>query len=116
MTTALDLFPSRVAFVDSQGRLTAEAVRALNAVFARIGGASGSSTGDLATALAEDSGLEELRSELYKSFDALASSPLPTFVHVEQLQNEISGLRDVVAELSKKFNDLQQGTIYDGNR
>lgn len=38
---ALDLFPSRVAFVDPQGRLTPEAFRALRDLFGRVGGTYG---------------------------------------------------------------------------
>lgn len=37
----LDLFPARVTFVDSQGRLTPEAYRALNILYQRVGGAIG---------------------------------------------------------------------------
>lgn len=37
----LDLFPARVQFVDSNGRLTPEAYRAMNALFLRTGGALG---------------------------------------------------------------------------
>ena len=38
---ALNLFPSRVAFVDAQGRLTPEAYRALMALYDRVGGSFG---------------------------------------------------------------------------
>lgn len=38
---SLNLFPARVAFVNSDGTLTAEAYRALNALYGRVGGAIG---------------------------------------------------------------------------
>ena len=38
---ALNLLPSRVAFVDAQGRLTPEAYRSLMALYDRVGGAFG---------------------------------------------------------------------------
>jgi len=37
--TVLSLFPARVAFVNTDGTLTPEAVRALNSVYERLGGA-----------------------------------------------------------------------------
>lgn len=130
---ALDLFPSRIRFVDTEGRLTAEAVRALNTVFDRIGGASGTSTSDLAITDDDDSGLEEFKSEFGKSlqgvdstsgsrlddftsetakaFDALNVSPISqAHVQIEQLLSELNGLRDVVAELAKRVSGIEQGT------
>lgn len=38
---ALNLFPSRVPFVDSEGKLTPEAYRALRILYDRVGGAYG---------------------------------------------------------------------------
>jgi len=37
----LNLFPARVQFVDSDGRLTPESYRALNALYSRVGGSFG---------------------------------------------------------------------------
>ena len=45
MATALDLFPRHVAMVDREGKPTAETVRAMNALFKRVGGYSGQTAG-----------------------------------------------------------------------
>lgn len=129
MTTALQLFSLRQArFVDQNGRLTAEAVRALNALLDRVGGATSISVTELAISDDEDSGLEEFRHESTKVSEGLQMQPLPAFepysdpLHpiaqqhseVQALQTEMSGLREQVAVLMQQINDLQQGTIYDG--
>lgn len=113
MATALDLFPQRVAWVDENRRLTPEAFRALNAVFTRIGGSNGPSTTDLASADDDDSGLEEFKHETSKALDALAMSPLAqplieAQVQIEQLQSEVSSLRDALAELVKHVHGIEQ--------
>lgn len=117
MATVLDLFPAQVAFVDLQtGRLTPAAIRALRTVFDRVGGATGSSTTDLATADDDDSGLEEFKHETGKALQALALAPLAQAqVQIELLQAEINGLREQVAELTKHIQGIEQGAIYDGN-
>jgi hypothetical protein len=125
MSEVLSLFPSRVRFVDANGMLTPEALRALSVLFTRVGGAISPSITDLAVADDEDSGLEEMRHEFTKSVDGLAMAPalvLPVFddqlqplaqqhSEVQALQTEIAGLREEVASLRTQVNDIQQGTM-----
>lgn len=117
MPGALDLFPARVAFVDLRtGMLTPAAIRALQTVFQRVGGATGASTTDLASADDDDSGLEEFKHETGKALQALALAPLAQAqMQIEQLQTEINGLREQVAELVKHAQGIEQGVIYGGN-
>lgn len=125
MATALNLFPSHIRFVDDKGRLTAEAIRAMNSLFTRVGGAVAPSATDLAQSDDDDSALEELRHEAWKALDGANS--LPPSLHdpftdqmhpmrqehaeVQQLQSEIVGLREEVSALRQELQSLQQGTI-----
>ena len=128
MATALSLFPARVRWSDANGFLTPEAVRALQDLFTRVGGANGASTNDLASADDDDSGLEEFKhetskefqalqlapfadlSELGKSLDAIAMAPLAQAqVQIEHLTTELAGLRETVAELVKHIQGIEQG-------
>lgn len=126
--TVLSLFPARVRFVDEKGNLTPEAVRALTKLFERVGGALGPSTTDLSQSDDDDSGLEEFKHEAWKTDDGFAMAPIQQFREyedpmnplvkehpaVEQLLNELAGLREQVAVLQTQINDLQQGVTYDG--
>ena len=135
--SVLSLFPSRIRFVDANGLLTKEAVRALTDIYARLGGPSAPTITELSIADDEDSGLEEIRHETAKALDALAMRPLPQevaqfsdpmhplqeFVQrddpmhplyqehsaIESLQTELAGLREMVAEMRKEIEGLQQG-------
>ena len=126
MATSLDLFPARVAFVDiGTGRLTQEGYRALQTLFLRVGGAIGPSMADLSIADDDDSGIEELKSETAKALDALALAPVAAdmqfgdaltpaaveFTPPDAPENEVSSLREQIAEMLRTINDLQQGTI-----
>lgn len=108
--TTLYLFPPRIKFVDSEGRLTSEAIRALGVVFERLGGAVAPSTTDLAQADDDDSGLEEFKHEFGKGLDGVAMAPRYEHPEIQQLQSEMSELRSVVAELLKQIQGLQEGT------
>jgi hypothetical protein len=122
---ALDLFPSRIRFVDDGGRLTPEAVRALSDVFARIGGSTGPSTTDLAQTDDDDSALEEFKHEAAKSLDGLGLTPAVVFdpftdpLHplaqqhseMQHLLTELAGLREEVSMLRRQITDLSQGTM-----
>ena len=57
---ALSLFPTRVAFVDAQGRLTPEAYRALMAMYGRTGGPIGDQGIDVFGDVFSDSSQESL--------------------------------------------------------
>jgi hypothetical protein len=142
MATALDLFPARVQFVDANGRLTPEAVRALTTLFIRVGGSNAPSNSELAISDDDDSGLEEIKAEISKALDGLSMqpvaesvafidplnpipqehipladpAPLPQeHVHTEQVLTELAGLRELMATMQTQINDLQQGAMYDGN-
>ena len=52
---ALNLFPYRVAFVDSEGKLTLEAYRALMALYGRAGGSFGDQGIDVFASTAQES-------------------------------------------------------------
>jgi hypothetical protein len=138
MAGILYLFPARVRFVDANGLLTPEAFRALQKVFERIGGATGSSTADLATSDDEDSGLEEFKHEVSKTLDGLALEPAAVFepftdplhplaqphdpftdplhplpqehIDVQHLISELAGLREEVTRLRAEVQGLQEGT------
>jgi hypothetical protein len=138
MADILDLFPARVRFVDANGLLTTEAFRALQKVFERVGGATGSSTSDLANSDDEDSGLEEFKHEVSKTLDGLALEPAAVFepftdplhplaqphdpftdplhplpqehIDVQHLISELAGLREEVTRLRAEVQGLQEGT------
>ena len=136
--TILSLFPARIRFVDKDGLLTQEAVRALAKLFERVGGFTGPSVIDLSQADDDDSGLEEFKHETAKALDGLAMAPvavpqeladplhplapqhhayedhqhLLAYAHpeVEQLLSEVSELRAQVAEMRKQIQGLLEGT------
>ena len=122
--TILSLFPARVRFVDKDGLLTPEAVRALAKLFERVGGFTGPSVIDLAQADDDDSGLEEFKHETVKALDGLAMAPVAVpqefadplnplaYSHpeVQQLLSEVSDLRAQVAEMQKQIQGLLEGT------
>lgn len=75
MATSLDLFPARVRIADKDGYASPEFLRALKALFERVGGSTGPSTTDLATSDDDDSGLEEFKHEIIKRIEALEQLP-----------------------------------------
>lgn len=134
--SVLALFPSRIRFVDENGLLTKEAIRALTDIYARLGGPSAPTITELSMVDDEDSGLEEIRLETTKGLDGLGMAPAlqmfmqdepappsqflapddplhpiyPEHPAYEALQSEVSGLRAEVDSLRQQINDLQQGT------
>lgn len=139
MTAPLELFPSRIRFVDENGVLTREAVRALSTLQIRVGGSTAPSTTDLAQTDDDDSGLEEFKAETYKKLDTLFAQPQtvvpPAYVDpmqplavphiayvdpmypiaqehsvIQALLTELSGLREQVTALANQINDIRQGT------
>ena len=87
----IDNFQARFAFVDKDGRLTTEALRALRGWFERIGGFDGSSTEDLL---------------LLNSFSTSPNADLRNAVDdIQKSQSYDYGA--IIAELSKKVGDLQ---------
>lgn len=125
----LDLFPTHVVFVGPDGKLTAPAARAMQALFKRVGGATGASTTDLAVSDDDDSGLEEFKHETMKGLDAAAMLPAQVgesftdplnpisqqHSEIQILQTELAGLREQVALLASQINDIQQDSTYGRN-
>jgi hypothetical protein len=107
---ALNLFPARVRIADANGFASPEFLRALQAVFERVGGATGPSTTDLATSDDDDSGLEEIRSEFAKALDALACTPVEQVTASEYIEAEIASLREQIADLYTLIAGIQQRT------
>lgn len=101
-----------------------EALRSLNVLVERVGGTTGISVNELAITDDDDSGLEEFKSEQGKVIeglmkappsvilpaDAFSSDPTFSFQLIEPLLNELCGLREELASLRARVNDIQQGT------
>ena len=123
MATSLDLFPARVRIADKDGFASQEFLRALQALFVRVGGATGPSTTDLATSDDDDSGLEEFKAEFAKALQGLESAPvaLPfpvlddltppqSLVQADTIDAEFAAMREQIADLYTQIAALQQGT------
>lgn len=113
MTDPIKFIPPRVALLDPRtGLISREWYLFFQGVFDRIGGATGSSTTDLATALFEDAGSSETNAMLFSAEQAAGQVPPNAAIPVvEQLQAELSELRDTVAELRKEIEALKQGIL-----
>jgi len=111
MATSLDLFPARVRIADENGFASQEFLRALRALFVRVGGATGPSTTDLATSDDDDSGLEEFKAEIAKALEGLESAPVAApAVVADDLNTEFAAMREQIADLYTQIAALQQGT------
>ena len=140
--SVLSLFPSRIRFVDENGLLTKEAVRALTDIYSRIGGATAPTITELSMSDDEDSGLDEFKHENSKHIQELNLMPIreawqyadpllpvvqehagqgnvdpvaQAHAEINNLQTELAGLREEVGGLRQQLHDLQLGTIHDGN-
>lgn len=87
----IDNFQARFAFVDQDGRLTTEALRALRGWFQRIGGFDGASTEDIF---------------LLNSFASSPNTELSNAVDDMQ-KSHAYDYGAIIAELSKKIDELQ---------
>lgn len=122
----LRFVPPRVPLVEPKtGIVTREWYLFLQGVFDRIGGAIGPSTPDIAGSLFEDAGSGETNAMLFTGLDSLAQiPPFPEFqppgldqnpVYAEtqaillSMQAEIDAQRDLIAELTKTIQGIQQG-------
>ena len=120
----LNLFPARVAFVNTDGTLTPESYRALQVLFNRVGGASAPTITELDAQQYADAGIEETKSQLFAMAAEVGSmppfmqqmrdEPLPPvyeLVSVDALMAEIYELRETVASLQNQIHDLQKGLL-----
>lgn len=125
MPNLLQIFTTRASkFTHPDGTLTREAIRMFDMLFDRVGGATSVSMADLALSDDDDSGLEEFKHETGKVLDGIRMEPVPVFAgftdplhplhqehsEVQHLIAEVSELRDLVAELQKQINGIQEGT------
>lgn len=84
----------------------------LQYVFQRIGGATSAFTDDISAALAEDSGVEELKSVFYSEIQAIQLRPIEQLVQqIEVLESQLNTQRDLLAELTKEVQGIRCGTI-----
>lgn len=127
MSEPLRFIPPRVQLTDPRtGMINREWYLFFQGVFNRIGGANGSSSNDLVQDMSDDAGLEETKAALFAVADAFGQDALvnvdlsellssqPVLVDqqtLDQLQAELAGLRDQVAELAKALQDLQQSVL-----
>lgn len=110
--SGLRFIPPRVPMVDSNGNVTREWYLFLQGVFDRVGGADGVSTSDLSASAFEDAGIEETKAMLFSSTFALSQNPPAQYDQiVADLQAELSSQRDLIAELTKTIQGIQQGTL-----
>lgn len=122
MANPLSLFPARVRFTNADGTLTPEAYRSLQMLFERVGGSVATGLGDLDVLQLASTGAPELRADMASRLDGLSITPAPApmprdefitpaveLVQVEQLLSEVNALREEVARLTSKINDLEQG-------
>ena len=111
MANPLSLFPARIRFVNADGTLTPEAYRSLQGLLERVGGPVAPGIGDLDAQQLASTGAPELRAELVAAIDGLASVPAIEPLQIDALLSEIHGLRETVARLASKINDLEQGNL-----
>ena len=107
---ALNIFPARVPFVNPDGTLTAEAYRALQGIFARVGGALGdsgvdSSGQELAAINVLSDGLSNALSDINQS----ATLGAEAFFDIAQNTKEEAAFPDVVQQPSERIG--YTGTI-----
>ena len=112
MGQALYFVPPRGQFVDpTTGALTRVADLFLRGLYARVGGAVGDGTGDLSEAAFDDAGTEEQEAALYALADSAGQMPPPIHdtAQPDQIADQIADLREQVAVLMTRINDLEQG-------
>jgi hypothetical protein len=93
--------PLRVPVVDQNtGLMSRDWYLFFQAMFLRIGGTNGQSNDDLLQGIPEELGAAELIANQLTATDGLA-----------QALADVSSMRDQLAELTKRVNDIQQGTM-----
>lgn len=124
MSNALKFIPPRVQLTDPRtGLISREWYLFFQGLFERVGGADGPSTPDLSGSLFEDAGSGETNAMMFQLETDLKQAPpyepppieqdqSPRYEQyvVEALTTELSGLRELVHELSKEVDALKQAT------
>lgn len=124
----LRFVPPRVQMVDERGIITREWYLFFQGVFDRIGGATGQSSTDLTQDMPDDAGLEETKALLFTGLDGLSQgtpmaqtlgeainqdTPMAVLPQeaLSTLIAELQAQRDLIAELTKMVQAIQQGTM-----
>lgn len=101
MSGTIFFAPLRVPVVDAAtGLMSRDWYLFFQAMFLRIGGTNGQSNDDLLQGIPEELGAAELIANQLTATDGLA-----------QALADVSSMRDQLAELTKRVNDIQQGTM-----
>lgn len=122
MSEIIKFIPPRVPLTDPRsGIISREWFLFFQGVFTRIGGATGPSTEDNAISAFEDAGSGETNAMLFSVEQALMQLPVseqpipmcdqvPPYApsEIDQLQTELNGLRELVAEMAKDIQALKQ--------
>lgn len=113
MSESIYFAPLRVPLVDPRtGLMSREWYLFFQAMFFRIGGTNGPSSDDVLQGIPEELGAAELLAIQLSASDASAQFPtaIPVVV-IADLLGELQQTRDQVAELTKRLDDIQQGTM-----
>lgn len=111
MADTVVAFPARIP-ITIDGQLASRAfIDFLAAMVFRVGGVVAPTIGELDAQQYADAGIEESKAQLFALADEMAVKPQPNEQPtIEVLINEVHALREAVANLANKLNDIQQGT------
>lgn len=113
MSNPIFFAPLRVPVIDARtGLMSREWYLFFQAMFLRIGGANGQSNDDLLQGVPEELGAAELLALQLTASDAVAQiTPPISAATVYDMLGELNSMRDQMAEVTKRLNDIQQGTM-----
>ena len=109
--TTVTLPRAGIPLIGPDGRVTSEWFRFFHDITQRVGGVAGASADDLALSQFGDAGIEELKQALYRSSNEFGQAPaMQPILSSDDIQAELSALRDLLAEQGKAIEALNQGT------
>lgn len=113
MTKPIYFAPLRVPFVDLEtGLISHEWQLLLQAIFNRTGGTNGQSNDDILQGVPNELGAAELLAlQSTAAQSAAQSPPMIPGATFDDLLGELRQTREIVAELAKQLQGLQQGTV-----
>ena len=126
MATVLNLFPSQIQFVNSDGTLTSEAYRALQTLMVRVGGPISPSITEVNFDVSSvQASIGVIDKDIAAIQAEMGATPLPTLPGfddpltpapidpqaVESLQSEVAALREAIARLTSQIQDINQGKL-----